>query len=170
MVGSINSDFVVVVSFVCSSTTHTPKKDKPRTAYRTQATMRFLLPTTLTALISPLLAQTITPAPTSTSTAAWYETGPPWASDDPAKWSSIYSSLLSDGKIPSTLTAAPWPTGSWGPGQGPWGGPGFGPGHGPGGGPGGRWGGTFLLPPLFPSFKMLLLSPQKIEGRKKKKS
>ncbi|KAF5854280.1 hypothetical protein GGP41_007070 [Bipolaris sorokiniana] len=103
--------------------------------------MRFLLPTTLTALISPLLAQTITPAPTPTSTGAWYETGPPWASDDPAKWSSIYSSLLSDAKIPSTLTAAPWPTGSWGPGQGPWGGPGFGPGHSPGGGPGRHWGG-----------------------------
>ncbi|USP72834.1 uncharacterized protein yc1106_00108 [Curvularia clavata] len=95
----------------------------------------------LTALAAPLVvAQSITPAPTATSSGAWYENGPPWASDDPAKWSSIYSSLVSDGKIPSTLTAAPWPTGSYGPGQGPWGPGGFHGGGGPGG-PGRHWGG-----------------------------
>lgn len=101
----------------------------------------------LTALAAPLavvVAQNTTPAPTATSSGAWYETGPPWASDDPAKWSSVYSSLLSDGKIPSTLTAAPWPTGSFGPGQGPWGPGGFHGGGGPGG-PGRHWGGKSLL-------------------------
>ncbi|OSS46874.1 hypothetical protein B5807_08856 [Epicoccum nigrum] len=46
---------------------------------------------------------------------------PPWATSDLAAWSSKYDSLVSDGKIPSTLTTAPWPTGSWGPGSGPWG-------------------------------------------------
>jgi len=99
--------------------------------------------TTITALIAPILGQSITPAPTSTD--PWYGSGPPWASSDPGKWSSIYESLLSAGKIPSTLTAAPWPTGSYGPGQGPWG-PG-GP-HGPGG-PGRHWGGkiaSVLIP------------------------
>ncbi|CAN9195648.1 unnamed protein product [Alternaria alternata] len=98
--------------------------------------MKFTL-TAITALVAPIVAQSTTPAPTSTD--PWYGSGPPWASSDPAKWSSIYESLLSEGKIPSTLTAAPWPTGSYGPGQGPWG-PG-GP-HGPGGSGGpGHWGG-----------------------------
>jgi hypothetical protein len=69
------------------------------------------------------------------------EVGPPWATSDAAKWSSVYNSLASAGRIPSTLTAAPWPTGSWGPGAGPWG-PGGGRGS---GGPGGHWGGTYLL-------------------------
>lgn len=102
--------------------------------------MKFTL-TAITALVAPIVAQSTTPAPTSTD--PWYGSGPPWASSDPAKWSSIYQSLLSEGKIPSTLTAAPWPTGSYGPGQGPWG-PG-GP-HGPGGpgGPG-HWGGNTLV-------------------------
>jgi hypothetical protein len=89
----------------------------------------------LLALAVPVFSQSITPAPTKT--AAW---GPPWATSDAAKWSSLYDSLVSDGRIPSTLTAAPWPTDGWGPGGGQWG-PG---GRGPGGpGPaGGHWGGT----------------------------
>ena len=97
---------------------------------------------TIAALAAPILAQSTTPAPTTDD---WRVNGPPWATSDPAKWSSIYNSLLSDGKIPSTLTAAPWPTGSWGPGSGPWG-----PGHGPGGpgGPGRHWGGTYLSPTI----------------------
>ena len=72
---------------------------------------------------------------------------PPWATSDLAAWSSKYDSLVSDDKIPSTLTTAPWPTGSWGPGSGPWGsgqndngkgGPGGQDGH----GGSGHWGGT----------------------------
>jgi hypothetical protein len=98
--------------------------------------MRFTL-ATITALVAPLVAQSVTPAPTATD--PWYGSGPSWASSDPGKWSSIYNSLVSDGRIPSTLTAAPWPTGSYGPGQGPWGPGGHG---GPGGG--GHWGGTFF--------------------------
>lgn len=100
--------------------------------------MKFILPT-FAALVAPLLAQSITTPPVATSTNDWV--GPPWASSDPAKWSSIYSSLVSAGKIPSTLTAAPWATGTWGPGSGPWGGS-----DGRGGGPGGRggWGGMSL--------------------------
>jgi hypothetical protein len=99
----------------------------------------------LVAIAAPIFAQSTTPAPTTTD--GWF--GPPWATSDPAKWSSIYNSLVSEGKIPSTLTAPPWPTGSWGPGSGPWG-PG-GPGPGPGG-PGGRhWGGTY--PFLYITFK-----------------
>jgi hypothetical protein len=98
--------------------------------------MKLQLPTIILSLAAPLLAQTITPTPTSNG---FWAAGPPWATSDPAKWSSVYASLVSDGRIPSTLTAAPWPTDGWGPGGG-WGGPG---GH---GGPpgGGHWGGTFL--------------------------
>ncbi|EFQ95171.1 hypothetical protein PTT_06928 [Pyrenophora teres f. teres 0-1] len=74
---------------------------------------------------------------------------PPGAAPtDAGRWSSIYESLLSAGKIPSTLTAAPWPTGSYGPGQGPY--PGPGRGGKPGGGPGG-WGGPAGAPPFGPS-------------------
>jgi hypothetical protein len=96
--------------------------------------MKFTLP--LAALAAPaVLAQTTTQPPYT----------PPWATSDLSKWTSVYNSLVSDGKIPSTLTAAPWPTGSWGPGSGPWGGPGGPGGHGSGGpgGPGGpgHWGG-----------------------------
>jgi len=116
--------------------------------------------TTITALIAPILGQSITPAPTSTD--PWYGSGPPWASSDPGKWSSIYESLLSAGKIPSTLTAAPWPTGSYGPGQGPWG-PG-GP-HGPGG-PGRHWGGKYTpsqsLPTSFLNHQPPQPSPSQI--------
>lgn len=104
--------------------------------------MRFTL-ATVAALVAPIIADTITPAPTTTSD-GWFDGVPPWATSDPAKWSSIYNSLLSEGKIPSTLTAVPWPTGSYGPGQGPWG-----PGHGPGGGPG-HWGGTLNIS-IYPS-------------------
>lgn len=95
--------------------------------------------TTIVAFATPLYAQSLTPAPTKTDN--W---GPPWATSDAAKWSSIYASLVSDGKIPSTLTAAPWPTDGYGPGAG-WG-PGGG-GRGPGG-PGGHWGGTCIRPHL----------------------
>ena len=83
---------------------------------------------------------------------------PAWATSDLAAWSSKYDSLVSDGKIPSGLTTAPWPTGSWGPGSGPWG-SGSGPwgsgqnGNGKGGyggqdghGGSGHWGGTLYLP------------------------
>jgi hypothetical protein len=86
---------------------------------------------------------------------------PPWATSDLAAWSSKYDSLVSDGKIPSTLTTAPWPTGSWGPGSGPWG-SGSGPwgsgqnGNGKGGpggqdghGGSGHWGGTLHLSPTY---------------------
>ncbi|KAH7071188.1 hypothetical protein BKA63DRAFT_517498 [Paraphoma chrysanthemicola] len=88
--------------------------------------------TAILACAAPIFGQSITPTPTTTD--FW---GPPWATTDPAKWSSIYNSLVSEGKIPSTLTQAPWATGGWGPGYGPWGG-----GRGPGGpgGPG-HWGG-----------------------------
>ncbi|PZD24543.1 hypothetical protein A1F96_09268, partial [Pyrenophora tritici-repentis] len=69
---------------------------------------------------------------------------------DAGRWSSLYESLRSAGKIPSTLTAAPWPTGSYGPGQGPYpGGPGRGGKPGAGGGPGG-WGDP-AHPPFGPS-------------------
>lgn len=102
--------------------------------------------TTLLAFVAPIFSQSITPAPTPTDN--WWGLGPPWATSDPAKWSSIYNSLVSAGYIPSTLTAAPWPTdGSWGPGGG-WGpaGGNWGPGnHGGPGGPG-RWGGNFKDP------------------------
>jgi hypothetical protein len=96
--------------------------------------------TALVALAAPVFAQSTTPAPTTTNN--WV--GPPWATTDAAKWSSIYNSLVSDGKIPSTLTAAPWPTDGWGPGSGPWG-PGGGRGPGGPGGPGGHWGGTYMI-------------------------
>jgi hypothetical protein len=98
-------------------------------------TMRFTV-ATITALVAPLVAQSVTPAPTTTDD--WYGAGAPWASSNSGKWSSVYNSLVSDGKTPSTLTAAPWPTGSYGPGQGPWGPGGHG---GPGGG---HWGGTLF--------------------------
>lgn len=96
----------------------------------------------LAVLAAPVLAQQTTDPPFT----------PPWATSDLAKWTSVYNSLVSDGKIPSTLTEAPWPSGTWGPGSGSWG-PGSGPwggpdGHGPGGhgGPGGPggWGGEFF--------------------------
>jgi hypothetical protein len=99
---------------------------------------------TIVAFAGPILAQSITPAATTTNDDF---AGPPWATSDPAKWSSIYNSLVSEGRIPSTLTAAPWPTDGYGPGGG-WGpgGGGRGPGGGPGG-PGGHWGGksSFML-------------------------
>lgn len=100
--------------------------------------MKFTLPAfaTLAATASaqssaPIITEGNIPAP------------PPWATNS-AEWTSVYHSLVSEGKIPSTATGPPWswPTSGWGPGQGPWG-PGFGPG-GPGGyrGPGGKpWGG-----------------------------
>lgn len=88
------------------------------TPHHTTAKMKLL--TTLLALAPLTLAQSVTPAPTTAD--AW--PAPPWATADPAKWSSVYASLVSEGKIPSTLTAPPWPTGSWGPGQGPPWGPG----------------------------------------------
>ncbi|KAL7775864.1 hypothetical protein CFE70_006276 [Pyrenophora teres f. teres 0-1] len=75
---------------------------------------------------------------------------------DAGRWSSIYESLLSAGKIPSTLTAAPWPTGSYGPGQGPY--PGPGRGGKPGGGPGG-WGANAPRPSRRPSLWPLKLRP-----------
>ena len=110
----------------------------------------------------------IRPTPTGvfpTAPPTWYPSDiapPSEIPTDAGRWSSIYESLLSAGKIPSTLTAAPWPTGPYGPGQGPYPGPGgpFGPG-GPGrggkpgaGGPGG-WGGksksrVFILYPHKP--------------------
>jgi hypothetical protein len=100
--------------------------------------MKFQIPTVIVALVAPILAQTTTPAPTPTN--GWWGPGAPWASSDPAKWSSIYNSLVSEGRIPSTLTAAPWPTSGWGPGGGP-----RGPGGGRGGPPGGgHWGGTYI--------------------------
>jgi hypothetical protein len=93
--------------------------------------------TTILAFAAPIFGQSVTPTPTTTD--FW---GPPWATNDPAKWSSVYNSLVSVGKIPSTLTQAPWQTdGSWGPGYGPWGG---GRGGGGGGG-GGHWGGRFHM-------------------------
>lgn len=112
-----------------------------RQTNNTQRTPKMRLSFTIVAaaVAAPVLAQSTTPAPSATTTDDFV--GPPWASSDPAKWSSVYNSLVSVGRIPSTLTAAPWPTGSYGPGQGPWG-PG---GHGGPGGPGGRhWGGTYL--------------------------
>jgi hypothetical protein len=61
--------------------------------------MKFTLPA-LAAFAAPaVLAQTTTQPPFT----------PPWATSDLGKWSSVYNSLVSDGKIPSTLTAAPWP-------------------------------------------------------------
>ncbi|KAE8827893.1 hypothetical protein PTNB85_07076 [Pyrenophora teres f. teres] len=82
---------------------------------------------------------------------------PPGAAPtDAGRWSSIYESLLSAGKIPSTLTAAPWPTGSYGPGQGPY--PGPGRGGKPGGGPGG-WGANAPRPSRRPSLWPLKLRP-----------
>jgi hypothetical protein len=99
--------------------------------------MKFTTPAILLAIAAPLLAQSTTPTPTTD----WWTAGPPWATTDPAKWSSVYASLVSEGRIPSTLTAAPWPTNGWGPGSGPWG-PGGGRG-GPGGGGPGHWGGTY---------------------------
>jgi hypothetical protein len=111
--------------------------------------MKFTL-AAITALVAPIAAQFTTPAPTQTGN--WFGPGGPWVTSDPAKWSSIYNSLVSDGRIPSTLTAAPWPTDGWGPGAG------WGPGGGRGGGgpPGGHWGGTSIpssIPhtPLYPS-------------------
>jgi hypothetical protein len=100
--------------------------------------MKFTTPALLLSLAAPLLAQSTTPTPTTND---WWTAGPPWATTDPAKWSSVYASLVSEGRIPSTLTAAPWPTDGWGPGSGPWG-PGGGRG-GPGGGGPGHWGGTY---------------------------
>jgi type II secretory pathway pseudopilin PulG len=106
--------------------------------------MKFHAPAVLAVFAAPILAQSTTPAPTPT-TNEWWGAGPPWATTDPAKWSSIYNSLVSEGRIPSTLTAAPWPTGGWGPGGGPGGGP-WGPGGGRGGPPGGgHWGGTYMI-------------------------
>jgi hypothetical protein len=102
--------------------------------------MKFTL-TAFLALVAPVFTQSVTPAPTKTND--WF--GPPWATSDVAKWSSIYNSLVSDGRIPSTLTAAPWSTDGWGPGGGQWG-PGVG--RGPGGPPGGHWGGMY---PIFTS-------------------
>jgi hypothetical protein len=87
--------------------------------------MKFTL-AAITALVAPIAAQITTPAPTQTGNR--FGPGGPWATSDPAKWSSIYNSLVSDGRIPSTLTAAPWPTDGWGPGAG------WGPGGGRGGG------------------------------------
>jgi hypothetical protein len=88
------------------------------------------------ALAVSALAQNNPPA---TASAGVIPTNLP-ANGPPAPWNSVYNSLVSQGVIPSTLTAAPWPTGSYGPGQGPWvsGGPrGY---HGLGGGR--HWGGT----------------------------
>jgi hypothetical protein len=98
----------------------------------------------ITALVAPIIAQSITPAPSTATKGPWFDGNPPpWATSDAAKWSSIYASLVSDGRIPSTLTAAPWPTDGWGPGGGPWG-----PGGGRGGGPpGGHWGGMLASSP-----------------------
>jgi hypothetical protein len=96
------------------------------------------------AVATPILAQSVTPAPTTTNNNNW---GPPWAPSNIPKWSSIYNGLVSDGFIPSTLTAAPWPTDGYGPGAG-WG---------PGGGnrgPGGQWGGMSTHDP---SLSRLLL-------------
>jgi len=131
----------VVIIYTRHNNDVSPDTDTNTTTPILPTTMKFTF-TTITALIAPILGQSITPAPTSTD--PWYGSGPPWASSDPGKWSSIYESLLSAGKIPSTLTAAPWPTGSYGPGQGPWG-PG-GP-HGPGG-PGRHWGGKIASIPI----------------------
>ncbi|KAH4186109.1 hypothetical protein HBH95_083670 [Parastagonospora nodorum] len=102
--------------------------------------MKFSL-AAITALATQIFAQSITPAPTPTNNGPWFDGNPPpWATSDAARWSSIYASLVSDGRIPSTLTAAPWPTSGWGPGGGPWG-----PGN--SGKPGGHWSG----PPFGPS-------------------
>ncbi|KAF2685456.1 hypothetical protein K458DRAFT_24904 [Lentithecium fluviatile CBS 122367] len=88
---------------------------------------------TFAALATTSLSQT-------TTTDIWV---PRPFSTDPAKWSSIHDSLVSEGKIPSTVTAPPWASASWGPGSGPWGpgGPGWGPGGGHGGPGGHHWGG-----------------------------
>jgi hypothetical protein len=125
--------------------------------------------TTITALVAPILAQSTTPAPTTTDPGDGF--GPPWATSDPAKWSSIYQSLVSDGRIPSTLTAAPWPTGSYGPGQGPWGPWGPGGPHGPDGpggpgGPGRYWGGKHSqFYPHIPANKTLTQHPRSRRSR-----
>lgn len=123
-----------------------PSTPKEQGRIQQQTTMKLSL-SSLLVFATPLLAQTVTPPPAPTKTNDNW--GPPWASNDPGKWSSIYNSLVSDGIIPSTLTVAPWPTSGWGPGSGPWG-PGWGPGgRGPGGpgGPGGsgHWGGTLTI-------------------------
>jgi hypothetical protein len=97
--------------------------------------------TALAALAVPALSQSTTAGPLTPVVT------PPWATSDLPRWSSLYNSLISAGKVPTTLTAAPWPTGGYGPGSGPWG-----PGHdddddddndGPGGRGPGRWGGKF---------------------------
>ncbi|KAF2125505.1 hypothetical protein P153DRAFT_114768 [Dothidotthia symphoricarpi CBS 119687] len=87
----------------------------------------------IAALAIPVIAQSTTADPAATITSNGIS-GPPWATSNP-EWSSIYNSLVSDGKIPSTLTAAPWPTTGYGPGRGPWGGN-WGPQA-----SGGQWGG-----------------------------
>jgi hypothetical protein len=97
----------------------------------------------LAALAVPSFSQSTTAGPATPVVT------PPWATSDLPRWSSFYNSLLSAGKIPSTLTAAPWPTGGYGPGSGPWG-PGNHDGDNGPGGPGGRggpghWGGVFSL-------------------------
>lgn len=98
----------------------------------------------LAALIIPVASQSTTVGPLTPVVT------PPWATSDLPRWSSLYNSLVSAGKIPTTLTNAPWPTGVYGPGSGPWG-----PGHddndndgfgGPGGRGPGRWGGKSLIP------------------------
>lgn len=100
--------------------------------------MKFRL-AAITSFAAPIIAQSITPAPTPTTNIPWLDgTPPPWATSDAARWSSIYASLVSASRIPSTLTAAPWPTSGWGPGSGPWG-----PGNNK---PGGHWSGK--CPPL----------------------
>ena len=94
--------------------------------------------TALAVLAVPAFSQSTTAGPLAPVVT------PPWATSDLPKWSSLYNSLVSAGKVPTTLTAAPWPTSGYGPGSGPWG-----PGNhgdndndGPGSrGPGG-WGGT----------------------------
>src|ERR1700712_5233843 len=97
--------------------------------------MKFSLPTALI-LVAPALAQG--PPPWASSLLPSDFSNGPWPTNA-AAWSSIYSSLVTAGHIPSTLTQAPYPyptDGNWGPGRGPWSGPGGSRSHGPGG-----WGG-----------------------------
>lgn len=74
----------------------------------------------LAALAAPSLAQG-PPAVVSSVLASLSGAGVIPTNGPPAEWSSAFESLKSEGIIPSTVTAPPYPTGSWGPGNGPWG-------------------------------------------------
>lgn len=92
----------------------------------------------IVAFASTIYAQSFTPAATATNKNL---AGPPWAKRDPAKWSPIHNSFVSDGKTSPMLTGAPWPTDGYGPGGGRGSG-GGGRGFGGPSGPVEHWGGT----------------------------